>query len=175
MIRIPDTFRPWIIPISLMVFFFFLPLQCFIIGDGLGLGVQGAVYRYQITGSGISLIPVTYEIGYVTSGIYHGKTAVSVILWTTGTLVLACTLILSLIHASRVNLHIIRLIVRGIAGSCILYLASLVSQYGLFFSGPAGISLPAGILIMGVFAVFLNSNGECFVTIDARREAEQNI
>ena len=162
MIRIPDGVRPWIIPLSLMVFFFFLPLQCFIIGDGLGLGVQGAVYRYQITGSGISLIPVTYEIGYVTSGIYDGKTAVSVIIWATGTFILACTLMLCLIHTNRKNHPRLRVVTIGIAGSCILYFVSLVAQYGVFFSGPAGISLPAGIIMMVLFASFLYGNRDCF-------------
>lgn len=146
-----------------MAFFFFLPLQCFIIGDGLGLGVQGAVYRYQMTGSGISLIPITYEIGYVTSGIYEGKTAASVILWATGTFVFVCTLVLALIQARQVNDQPLRSIRSGIIGSIVMYLASLVAQYGLFFSGPAGFSLPAGILIMGVFAVFLYGNENCFV------------
>jgi hypothetical protein len=163
MIYIPEGVRPWIIPICLMIFFFFLPLQCFIIGDGLGRGVQGAVYRYQMTGSGISLIPITYEIGYITSGIYDGKTAVSVILWVTGTLVLACTLILSLIHAGQVNDRLLSFIRIGVAGSIILFLGSLVAQYGLFFSGPAGICLPVGILIMAIFAIFLYGFGDCFV------------
>lgn len=156
MIRMPDTVRTWIIPISLMMFFFFLPLQCFIIGDNLGLGVQGAIYRYQITGSGNSLIPITYEIGYVASGLYQEKTAFSVILWVSGTLVLVCTLIHSLIHMGQVNDRLLRLIIEGIGVSCILYLASLVVQYGIFFSGPAGISLPAGILLMALFAGFMH-------------------
>lgn len=166
MIQIPGTVRTWIIPFCLLIFFFFLPLQCFIIGDGLGLGVQGAVYRYQITGSGISLIPVTSEIGYVTSGIYDGKTAVSVILWATGTLIFSCFLMISLIHSSRINHQIIRFIIVGIASSCFLYLTSLVAQYGFFFSGPAGISLPAGIIIMAIFAFFLYSNRNCFIKMD---------
>lgn len=156
MIRMPDTVRTWIIPLSLMIFFFFLPLQCFIVGDNLGLGVQGAVYRYQITGSGISLIPITYEISYVASGLYQGKTAFSVIFWVLGTLVFVCTLILSLIHLNRVNHRILHVITIGIGGSCILYLASLVAQYGIFFFGPSGISLPAGILLMALFAGFLH-------------------
>lgn len=155
MIRIPGTVRTWIIPLCLMVFFFFLPLQCFIIGDGMGLGIQGAAYRYQETESGISLIPITHEIGYVTSGVYHGRTAVSVILWVAGTFVFVCTVLLSIILMNRINPPILVSIITGITSSCILYLGSLVFQYGVFFSGPAGISLPVGILIVILFAVFL--------------------
>jgi len=160
--RIPDTVRIWIIPLSILIFFFFLPLHCFIIGDNQGFGIQGAVFRYQETESGISLIPISYEISYVTSGIYQGKTALSVIFWVTGTLILVCTLILSLILVNRINPLTFEFIILGITGSCILYLGSLFFQYGAFFSGPAGISLPVGILIMALFAVFLYFNESFF-------------
>jgi len=163
MIGMPDTVRTWIVPLTLMVFFFFLPLQCFIIGNDQGLGIQGAVYRYQITGNGISLIPVTHEISYITNGFYHGKTAVSVILWVAGTLVLGCTVLLSLLFTNRINPALFQLTIVGITSSCILYLVSLVFHYGVFFSGPAGVSLPAGILIMALFAVFLYNNENIFL------------
>lgn len=139
-----------------MVFCFVLPLQCFIIGDYAGLGVQGAVFRYQITGQGTSLMPVIYEIEYVTSGVYQGKNAVSVILWIMGTLVLVCTTILSLIYWNNIPRRALGFIFFGIAGSCILYLGSCVVRYGLLFSGPSGTSLPLGILMMAVFAAFLH-------------------
>jgi len=160
---ISDSVRRWIIPLSLLIFFFFLPLQCFIIGDDQGFGIQGAVYRYQITGSGISLIPITYEIGYVNSGIYSGKTAVSVILWVAGTFVLMCTILLSLFFTNRINPVILQFTIVGISSCCILYLGSLVFQYGIFFFGSAGISLPAGILIMALFAVLLYGNENSFL------------
>jgi len=166
--------RTWINPLTLMVFFFFLPLQCFIIGDNLGLGIQGAVYRYQIMGSEISLIPITYEIGYITSGIYSGKSAVSVLLWVAGTFILLCTLLLSLIQVKEVSHRVLLSIIMGIASSCILYFASLVAQYGLFFSGPAGISIPAGIFIMILSALFLCSFTNFFVTMNVRTDSEQN-
>lgn len=166
--------RKWIIPFCLLVFVFFLPLQCFIIGDNQGLGIQGAVYRYQITGNGISLIPVTHEIGYVMNGIYQGKTALSVILWGVGTLVLVCTVLLSLIFMNRINPFIFQLFFIGITSSCILYLVSLVFQYGVFFSGPAGISIPAGTLIMALFAVFLCGNENFFLETYNRSVVDGN-
>jgi len=160
--RIPDTVRIWIIPVSILILFFFLPLHCFIIGDNQGFGIQGAVFRYQETENGISFIPVTYEIGYVTSGIYQGKTALSVIFWVTATLILVCTLMVSIIYVNRINPLTFEFIILGITSSSILYLGSLFFQYGIFFSGPAGISLPAGILIMALFAVFLYFNESIF-------------
>lgn len=151
----PDTVRTGIIAAVLCIFLFFLPLQCFIIGDDLGLGIQGAVFRYQMTAQGNSLIPITYEIGYITSGIYSGKTALSVILWVMGTIVLVCTTIFSLIQWNQLNRRGLIFIIIGIAGSCMLYLASCVVRYGPFFSSPSGTSMPMGIIILAMFTAFL--------------------
>lgn len=155
--------RTWVIAIGLCIFLFFLPLQCFIIGDDLGLGIQGAVYRYQMTVEGNSLIPITHEIGYVTSGIYRGKTALSLILWALGTLVLVCTTIFALVHGSHLNRRSLEFIIGGIAGSCMVYLASCIVRYGPLLSAPSGTSLPLGILIMAMFAIFLYFYRDLFV------------
>jgi hypothetical protein len=146
---------------------FFLPLQCFIIGDDLGLGIQGAVFRYQMTTQGNSLIPIPFEIGYITSGIYTGKTAVSVILWALGTLILVCTTIFSLIQWNQLNRRGLKFIIIGIAGSCILYLASCITWYGLLFSGPSGTTLPVGIIIMAMFVAFLYYYQDLFIDTNA--------
>jgi len=151
----PDTVRTWIIAAGLCIFLFFLPLQCFIIGDNMGLGIQGAVFRYQMTTYGNSVIPIPFEIGYITSGIYTGKTAISVILWALGTLVLTCTTIFSLIQWNHLNRRGFIFIIIGIAGSCMLYMASCVVRYGPLFSSPSGTSLPLGIIILAMFTAFL--------------------
>ncbi len=120
-------------------------------GNDLGTGIQGAVYRYQVTGYGGSLFTIMKEMTYVTSGTYTGKTAVSVILWFTGTLVLTVLTIYSLIKISRTDARQIRWLGIGLTITVLLYLGSCISQYGLFFSGPAGISLPVGIILLGLF------------------------
>lgn len=158
-----DTVRTGIVVISLLFFCFFLPLQCFVIGDYWGAGIQGAVYRYQITGMGSSLIPITYELGYVSSGIYQGAAAAAAILWAVGTLVLAGITILALISAGNFTGRDLRIVKLGCAGSCTLYFASCITRYGVFFSGPVGISLPLGILIMAVFVVLLHKYPELFL------------
>jgi CHASE2 domain-containing sensor protein len=120
-----------------------------------------------MTIQGNSLIPITYEIGYITSGTYHGKTAISVILWALGTFVLMCTTILSLVSWNDLSRRGLGFVIIGIAGSCILYLASCVTQYGLLFSGPAGISVPLGILLLVIFAVFLYCYQDIFIDENA--------
>jgi hypothetical protein len=132
-----------------------MPLQCFIIGNGMGVGIQGAVFRYQITPQGNSLIPITTEISYVTSGLYEGKSAFSVICWVIGTVILTVMAIFSLVHWSRLSFQQIRIIILGVTAAGISYLASCGFQYGVFLSGPAGRSLPVGVILMIVFSIFL--------------------
>lgn len=149
---------------GLIIFFFLLPLQCFIIGNDLGMGIQGAVYRYQMTAQGNSLIPITYEIQYILWGIYQGKTAISIILWLLGTLALAGATILSLVWMNAISLYKLRYIIFLITGSSITYMASCMVRYGAFLSSPGGISLPAGILLLGIFALFLHMYQNVFIT-----------
>lgn len=138
-----------------MIFCFIVPLQCYTIGNNLGAGIQGAVFRFQMTGAGNSLIPLPYEVGYISRGIYQGKTAISALFWVLGTLILTGTTIFSLVHWNRISRRFLNYIVIGIAGSCLIYLASCIIRYGPLFSAPSGTSLPLGILALAMFAVFL--------------------
>jgi hypothetical protein len=147
--------RTWVIAVCLCIFWFILPLQCFTIGNDLGLGIQGAVFRYQMTVQGNALIPITHELSYILSGIYSGKTALSVIFWSLGSLVLAAITMLSLVYWNRFPRSRLKVILAGLILASILYLGSCVTQYGLFLSGPAGMSLPIGVLILILFTLFL--------------------
>jgi hypothetical protein len=132
-----------------------LPLQVFIIGNDSGIGIQGAVYRYQMTGSGNSLIPITNEITYVTSGLYSGRSAFSVIFWVMGTIILSAITAYSLIYWDGITLNQIRIMTICLAVAGIGYIGSCIAQYGLFLNGPAGISLPFGVVMIFSFAFFL--------------------
>ena len=147
--------KPWIIALCLCIFYFVLPLQYFTIGNDMGVGIQGAVFRYQMTTHGNSLIPLTTEVTYVSSGLYEGKTAMSVIFWMLGTSILTVLTIFSLVYWNRLSPQHIRLITLGIAGAGICYLVSCSFQYGVFLSGPAGKSLPIGVIIMIIFSFFV--------------------
>jgi len=154
--------RTWIISLCLCAFCFVVPLQGYVIGNDLGVGIQGAVFRYQVTGSGNSIITLAQDLSYVTSGIYSGKTANSVILWIAGSGVLVFTTILSLIFWNRLPRQYLKVIMMGLLGAGILYLGSCVAQYGLLFSGPAGISLPFGICLLFLSALVLHFYQEFF-------------
>jgi hypothetical protein len=159
--RNPDehgNMRRFIVPLLLLVIFFIFPLQIFIIGNETGIGIQGAVYRYQVTGYGNSLIPVTSEIMYIVKGNYTGKTAFSVILWALGSLLLTITTWFAFVYSdgNRPDYH--RLIGLGLTISCVCYLLSCIIQYGIFFQGSSGSSFPVGIGIiliwLGIFRFF---------------------
>ena len=119
------------------------------------MGIQGAVFRYQISSQGNSLIPITTEMMYVTSGLYDGKTAISVIFWVLGTSILTVLTILSLVHWTGLSSQHIWIIILGTAGAGISYLVSCGFQYGVFLSGPAGKSLPIGVIVIIIFSIFL--------------------
>lgn len=148
--------RTWIIALGLCAFCFCVPLQCYIMGNDFGIGIQGAVFRYQVTSSGNSIITLAQDISYVTSGTYSGKTAISIILWTLGTILLVIVTMLSLICWNRLPRNYLLPITLCIIGGGILYLASCVAQYGLLFSGSAGISLPVGVMLLFLYAIFLH-------------------
>ena len=151
-------------------FYFFLPLQCFVIGNDLGAGIQGAVFRYQTTTSGISLIPITTELAYVTSGVYEGRTAMSVIFWVLGTSILTILTMLSLVYWDRVTHHQFQFIILGAAGAGICYLASCGFQYGVFLSGPAGKSLPIGVILLVISSIFMYFHRDVFQFLDKKTE-----
>jgi hypothetical protein len=150
--------RRLIVPLLLLTIFFLFPFQVFIIGSETGIGIQGAIYRYQVTVYGNSLIPVTSEVMYVVKGIYSGKTAISVILWALGSVVLTLTTWFGLVHADGSRADYQWKTGLGLAGSCGCYLLSCIAQYGFFFHGPAGTSFPVGIVTMiiwlGIFRFF---------------------
>lgn len=131
--------------IIFLLLVFVVPIHFFIVGDNYGYGIQGFFYRYQEAPQGISFIPLTNEIGYVTSGLIDGKSALSIIMWVLGSFLFYIAFFLFLLkyHADE-RIHY-RIISGLILLSCISLIISSVIQYGIIFSGPAGISILFGI------------------------------
>jgi hypothetical protein len=138
--------RRYLVLATVCFIFFILPLQVFIIGDYTGIGIQGAVYRFQTSGYGTYFFPITREIIFVLNGTLTGKTALSVLLWAMGSVVLTITTLYSFLQVRDTAEKYFRYIAYGLVASCIAFLGSCIAQYGFFFQGPAGISLPAGIV-----------------------------
>jgi hypothetical protein len=143
-----------IITTILLLFCFILPIQFFIIGDGIGTGMEGAFYQIKITGFGSSLTPVTNDIQYGIAGIYSGKTFISVIFWIIGSAILMSASFIG-INEVRGSLYWEKIVCILILSSGGFYLLSVIVQYGPLLHGPAGISIPFGIPVIIIFGYLL--------------------
>jgi len=154
---VPVNVRKYLLAFLLLGLFFLFPFQIYLIGGGLGIGIEGAVYRFQITTYGNSFLPITSDIMYIINGIYSGRTALSIIIWCLGTILLSLTLVfaLSFIDSTRPDYY--QQITFGLCGTCVCYLMSCIAQYGFFLSGMAGISLPAGVLLVLFWIILLDT------------------
>ncbi|WP_265582067.1 hypothetical protein [Methanofollis aquaemaris] len=128
-----------------------LPANIYLIGGGLGAGLQFPLLRYQQTYLGTNIITLVRDIEYVSSGILGGRSALSVLLWLCGTLLLIAAIGYFVCMWYEDYASIRKLVSLLIAGAGVAYLASVIAQYGLLFHGPAGFSVPVGVpLILGV-------------------------
>jgi hypothetical protein len=137
--------------ISFIFFSFIVPLHLFIIGDGNGYGIQGFFYRYQVSSYGISFFPITHEIGYVTSGIIDGKSAISIILWSFGSLSFFLAFFVFLFKVCVTDAEYNSQVSQFIFLSSLFLIISSIMQYGLLFNGPAGISMLIGVPLLIAF------------------------
>lgn len=140
-----------------LVFLFLFPLHFFIMGEGYGFGIQGFLYRYQVSPYGISFIPLTNEIGYVLSGLIDGKSAISIILWSGGSVLFLSAFFFFFIQSYEPKTASNKKILLGIFFSCFFLIMSSFAQYGFFFIGSAGISIPFGIPVLLYFGWFLHA------------------
>ena len=155
--------RRYLILIVLCVIFFIFPLQVFTISDNIGIGIQGATYRYQITVYGDSFILLTREISYILNGTLTGRTALSVILWLSGTVAIMSTIIYAFINVDDEKKPFCQQILYGVVFACILYLASSIAQYGIFFQSMAGSAIPLGVLLILFWILFLYKFSDFFL------------
>lgn len=145
---------------SLLVFI--VPIHFFIIGDNYGYGIQGFFYRYQEAPQGVSFIPLTNEIGYVTSGLIDGKSGLSILSWAFGSLLFYSSFFIFLYKFHELNKSHYKYISYLIFISIGSLLISSFLQYGLFFVGPAGISILIGIPFLFFFGwvLYQESTGQ---------------
>jgi len=130
----------------------FAPLTVFTIGDGLGAGVRFPLVLYQDTVYGASVIPFWREIDYVTSGIIGGRSAIAILLWTLGVLLLVAAVAFLVVRWYEEGQ---RPVAPLLAGAGAASLASCVAQYGPLFHGPAGLCVPVGVPLVFAAAWFV--------------------
>ena len=128
----------------------FIPSTIYVIGDWLGAGLQSPWFSYIVTYKGESLISIYTNLWYVAFGVLSQKTAISIVLWEAGTVLLAiatCLLFYEQVNGTPTHRRPgLLILLAGLAE-----VASLVQQYGPLLHGPAGIAIPIGLPL--VFAV----------------------
>jgi hypothetical protein len=131
-------------------------MNIYVIGDWLGTGVQWALFRYQQTYLGTSLIPVTNDFRYVLDGIIGGRSGISVLIWCIGAAVLVAALLLLIYQLSMEPVPCwssytpLLLILAGI-----LFIISCIVQYGVLLHSQAGFSLPIGVPVVIILGWYL--------------------
>jgi hypothetical protein len=138
----------YLVSVFLLLLCFIMPVQIYVIGDGIGAGVQGAFFRYQESSYGTNLITINQEVQYVISGIYDGRTALSVFVWVMGDIMLVIATILALTLDRESDKRRFATICVSLILSGIYFLISAQLQYGLLLHGAAGAGIPFGIILM---------------------------
>lgn len=145
------------LPLICECLLFFVPLNIYCIGDNLATGIQWALFRYQESYLGNSLILIHRDLAYVLDGILKGTSAFSTGIWFLGALLLVAALILLVFTTVQEDARWVKPAgLLTIAGGALFLFAMLV-QYGLTLHSDHGFSLPIGvplILVTGGWLVF---------------------
>ena len=99
------------------------------------------------------IITLTQDISYVTSGIYSGRTALSIGLWVAGSISLVITTLIYLIRPDCFHPYYPQLSGFLLIGAGVSYIVSCIAQFGPFLNGSAGISMPFGgfaLMLLGI-------------------------
>lgn len=150
-----------------------IPMTVYAIGDWLGAGVQfpwfSYIISYIVSYQGTSFISAYTNLRYVAFGFLSPKTAISIVLWEAGTVLLAAaTCLLLYEHAKKGTRHRVPGLLTILAG--IAMLASLIQQYGPLFHGPAGFAIPVGLPLVFVVGWWVYRYEEPVVVDESNRE-----
>jgi hypothetical protein len=133
----------------------FIPLNIYVIGDYLGAGIQFSLFRYQETYLGSFIITFFRDLNYVLNGTITGKTMFSIVTWIIGVLFLLIAIILVFYdNNGKTEVPTAGIL---ICLAAITFLISIIIQYGIFFSGVSGISVPVGIPVLFIMGVWVHS------------------
>jgi len=157
------------VPVIFGLLLFLVPQNIYVIGDRMATGVQWALFRYQVSDLGNSLILASRDLYYVTAGILKGATAVSTVVWLCGAVLLVAAFCLLAISALR-PARLVRPAGLVIIASGILFLLADIVQYGIAFNNMHGYALPVGVPLVLVVGVWCYREGAGIPPADAPKE-----
>ncbi len=141
------------IPLILQIFIFLIPMNMYVIGGGIGSGIQWLFFRYYSTYVGDGFVILPREVGLVFSGLLSGRSAISTGVWTLAVAIIVLATILAIYAYLEERESSIRLsALLNIGAGTLLILATML-QYGIFLSGPAGSTIPVGTIVVFIVAV----------------------
>ena len=136
----------------------FIPINIYVIGNWMGAGVQFALFRVQIStqiATVWSYISLFRDIQFVAGGFLTGRTGLGILFWTVSATVLAFATFLYLFQEDIGTpgrdicwVSPRRFIGLSVFGSTVLFLFSMIAQYGPFFHGTSGFAIPVGLPVM---------------------------
>ncbi|MGD0081321.1 MAG: hypothetical protein ABSB80_11830 [Methanoregula sp.] len=141
------------IPLILQIFLFLVPMNIYVIGDGIGSGIQWLLFRYTSTSMGNGFIFLSREIGFVGSGILSGRSALSTGIWALAAAIIVIATILAIYAYLVGEPSYIRFSAILNFSTAVLLILAIVLQYGISLNGPSGISVPLGIPVILIVAI----------------------
>ena len=152
-------------------FLFFIPLNLYIIGKNFGFGIQWSLFLYQESVSN-NYVSIFQNINYIIYGYYTGMTALSVWLWMLGAILMIIALVSTfaiksdMLYSSKMT---------GIIIFCsgLVFLFSIIVQYGPLFHGPAGTAIPIGLPVLFVIGGWMYMEGQKEEAGDDEEEVQE--
>lgn len=154
------------VPVIFGLLLFLVPQNIYVIGDRMATGIQWALFRYQVSDLGNSLILASRDLYYVTAGILKGATAISTVVWLCGAVLLVAAFCLLAVSARLVRPAGLVIIASGI-----LFLLADIVQYGIAFHNMHGYALPVGVPLVLVVGAWCYREGAGIPPADAPKES----
>ncbi|MGA2699356.1 MAG: hypothetical protein ABSE74_06920 [Methanoregula sp.] len=149
------------LPLIIECLLFVVPLNIYGIGNNLATGIQWALFRFQESYLGNSLILIHRDLGYVHDGILKGSSAFSTVIWSLGAFLLVAALILLTFATVKDDTRPVKPAgLLTIAGG-MLFLVAMLVQYGPALHSDHGFSLPLGVPLILVTGCWLAWGNFC--------------
>jgi hypothetical protein len=136
------------IPFILQCLVFLIPVNFYVIGDWMGVGMQWALFRYQQSSMGMSVISTVNDVFYIGTGVIQGRSVIAAIFWIIGASLLVGCFILHIVTIRKQSPEIVKKTSLLTILGALLFILSDMVQYGFLFHGRAGICIPVGIPVI---------------------------
>ena len=140
--------------------FLLIPVNIYVIGNWLGTGIQWALFRYQLTIGGESLISFSRDAAFVLTGIISGQSGLAIAIWSLSVLFLLGYFVLNVWAVLAECAPVVRKSGIILVTCAILFLVSDMLQYGILLHGSGGLCIPVGIPLLFIFGIWVYFSGK---------------